>query len=266
MSDSCRLHLKQSFLELAEWSKRLTSASANFCQVSPESNRCFSATAIGAGLQDHRYSRQIHGTKSPRGVWYQDHPRSLLEKPMNAAISWENMGKCWENTRINQWIWGLPDLSLRPTLCIVYCFAIVYLKWRTTKDTLTYIPMPHCWCCPVGAAPLVLCCFENAPEFLCAVAKMPPVCITAVCALGFSTGGLQPNLPKFWVSFRLKYALDGGKRRGANIGVRAEQRTERPPRNAPSLQHLTTLATPCPLLEDLNWRLRPKNRGSRGKC
>ena len=33
---------------------------------------------------------------------------------------WE---KCWENTRINQWIWGLPDLSLRPTLCIVYCFC-----------------------------------------------------------------------------------------------------------------------------------------------
>ena len=28
---------------------------------SPESSRCFSATTIAAGLQDHRYSMQIHG-------------------------------------------------------------------------------------------------------------------------------------------------------------------------------------------------------------
>jgi hypothetical protein len=178
-----------------------------------------------------------------------------LEKPMNVAISWENMGKCWENTRINQWIWGLPDLSLRPTLCIVYCFAIVYLKWRTTKDTLTYIPMPHCWCCPVGAAPLVLCCFENAPEFLCAVAKMPPVCITAAAkftkVLSFLSVEVRSGR---WEEKRCKYWSQS----------RTAHRTT--PRSVPSLQHLTTLATPCPLLEDLNWRLRPKNRGSRGKC
>jgi len=83
------------------------------------------------------------------------------------------------------------------------------------------------------------------PKQHCSVgaAKMPPVCIADTLAV---CNGLQPNLPEFeWVSFQLKYALDSGKRRSANVGgVRTKQRTkgpaERPPERPP-----WTIPTSC---------------------